>query len=313
MGGEVWRRIVQGWICGVAPLRGINLVLGAVVVPVLIMVIITELGRPLPRISARIPSSLSLQSRRQPSALDSASSKRTYSAQLPSAGAVATAASTIAHFPLVTFFALLFYTDLASLAGVLGCWALGLKGRHGWAALVGGWALTVRQTNVVWVGFAVGVAVLRMAEVETSGMADLASLGQAKADGKAGRFVSERVDPLLVDCLTGRSCACTDGRARRLQLADWAWAQSVPRLLSRLTSRPVEVLRIVVPYAPVFAAFAAFLRWNGGIVLGLSLCPYCCAPGLLILQVIRICTSRSSTCPSSSTFSPSPQSCSCPS
>jgi hypothetical protein len=42
----------------------------------------------------------------------------------------------IASFPLITFFGNLYYTDVASLAGVLGAWALARRERHGWAALV---------------------------------------------------------------------------------------------------------------------------------------------------------------------------------
>jgi hypothetical protein len=42
----------------------------------------------------------------------------------------------IASFPLITFFGNLYYTDVASLAGVLGAWTLAMKGQHSWASLV---------------------------------------------------------------------------------------------------------------------------------------------------------------------------------
>ena len=42
----------------------------------------------------------------------------------------------ISAFPLIFFFANLYYTDIASLAGVLGAYALALHGRHWPANLV---------------------------------------------------------------------------------------------------------------------------------------------------------------------------------
>jgi alpha-1,2-glucosyltransferase len=42
----------------------------------------------------------------------------------------------IASFPLITFFGNLYYTDVASLAGVLGAWTLALEGYHLGASLV---------------------------------------------------------------------------------------------------------------------------------------------------------------------------------
>lgn len=50
---------------------------------------------------------------------------------LPSATALV-----IASFPLVHFFQNLYYTDVASLVGVLGCWSAARRGRHGRGALV---------------------------------------------------------------------------------------------------------------------------------------------------------------------------------
>ena len=86
----------------------------------------------------------------------------------------------ISSFPLIFFFSNLYYTDVASLAGVFSCLALAKNGRHWSAALVshllsvlvcgwlttnqiGSWSMTVRQTNVIWVAFAMAVSLLDLA------------------------------------------------------------------------------------------------------------------------------------------------------
>jgi hypothetical protein len=55
--------------------------------------------------------------------------------------------------PLIYPYYFLAYTDVLSLALVLGAFLLALKKRHYWAAVVLTTALLVRQNNVVWAGF----------------------------------------------------------------------------------------------------------------------------------------------------------------
>ncbi|TGZ81520.1 hypothetical protein EX30DRAFT_319109, partial [Ascodesmis nigricans] len=64
-------------------------------------------------------------------------------------------------FPLVWFFTGLYYTDVWSAVFVMLCWLGALRQRY-WAAALMGWvSLWFRQTNVVWVGYALGVATVR--------------------------------------------------------------------------------------------------------------------------------------------------------
>ena len=66
----------------------------------------------------------------------------------------------LAVLPTHFFYASLFYTDVASLACVLGCYALSLDGRASGSAVAGAVAVLYRQTNVVWVAFIAGAAIL---------------------------------------------------------------------------------------------------------------------------------------------------------
>ncbi|KAL7419037.1 hypothetical protein Q5752_005873 [Cryptotrichosporon argae] len=73
--------------------------------------------------------------------------------------------ATIASFPLLFFFANLYYTDVASAAAVLAVYALADRDRHWLAGLAGAASLTIRQTNIVWVGFVLVLALLRRLSV----------------------------------------------------------------------------------------------------------------------------------------------------
>ncbi|KAJ9109070.1 hypothetical protein QFC21_000397 [Naganishia friedmannii] len=75
----------------------------------------------------------------------------------------------ISCFPLVTFFSLLYYTDVGSTAFViLGYWAAQEK-RYVWSAFAGLASLLFRQTNVVWIAFTAATSILKeYAEVGAS-------------------------------------------------------------------------------------------------------------------------------------------------
>lgn len=68
----------------------------------------------------------------------------------------------ISGFPLLYFFTFLYYTDQGSTFFTLLCYLLSLNAYHKSAAIVGAIAIMFRQTNVIWVMFAVGVSVVRI-------------------------------------------------------------------------------------------------------------------------------------------------------
>ena len=125
--------------CTPALLRSTNLWCSAVIIPSLLSSILES-------IPGHAASSLQSQSQIQsPSPSPSPSRPQSQSRQrrrtwqhlyrhvlYPSSEALI-----ISSFPLVYFFGNLYYTDVASLAGVLTVWTLALRGRHWLAALVG--------------------------------------------------------------------------------------------------------------------------------------------------------------------------------
>ena len=62
----------------------------------------------------------------------------------------------IGTLPVLYFFSFLYYTDAAAAMFVLLALAAHLRGHLLWAGLAGGFAVTCRQTNVVWVVFLAG-------------------------------------------------------------------------------------------------------------------------------------------------------------
>ncbi|KAJ9111310.1 hypothetical protein QFC20_002601 [Naganishia adeliensis] len=81
----------------------------------------------------------------------------------------------ISPFPLVTFFSLLYYTDVGSLTFVLvGYWAARER-RYGVSALAGLASLTFRQTNIVWVAFTAATSILSEYSARPKPLLEIAS------------------------------------------------------------------------------------------------------------------------------------------
>ncbi|GAA5890757.1 hypothetical protein JCM6882_000646 [Rhodosporidiobolus microsporus] len=135
----------------------------------------------------------------------------------------------IALFPLVNWWSWLFYTDLASLISVLLCWREGLKGKYCRSAFVGAASLWFRQTNIVWLAFVGGQAVI------------------SKSKQSASPAVH---DPFLSSASSG------------------ALFRTPFSLVETVLRQPLSIIPVLAYYLPVFAAAGAFVKWNGGIVLG---------------------------------------------
>ncbi|KAG0077702.1 glucosyltransferase [Linnemannia elongata] len=138
-------------------------------------------------------------------------------------------AAVIICFPILWFFNFLYYTDGGSSAFVLLSWLAAKKRHHLLSALGSAVAVTFRQTNIIWSLFIVGTALL-----ELSTPAE-----RRRFDPKAA-FVESPLQ--LIHALTG----------------------FIQMLLSKFT----RVITISLPYLGLLAGFAAFVKWNGGIVLG---------------------------------------------
>ncbi|BGP35598.1 glucosyltransferase [Rhodotorula toruloides] len=138
----------------------------------------------------------------------------------------------IAMFPLIQWWSWLFYTDMASVVCVLLCWRAALRKKQLQSALLGAISLLFRQTTIIWVAFVAAQAAIRNLELPKKGDS------------------GGRVDPQLWD-------------ARPVHLV------STPLVVARAALTRLPALApVIAAYLPVFLAFLAFVRWNGGIVLG---------------------------------------------
>ncbi|KAF8342782.1 glucosyltransferase [Cantharellus anzutake] len=134
----------------------------------------------------------------------------------------------ISAFPITWFFAFLYYTETGSVFFVLACLLAALHQKHWLAALLGLISCTFRQTNIVWVFYALGLSLLKTLH--------LRRVGHSK----------HLHDPVVVDA----------------KIEDFAKSvMSLPRAI-------LPLLPFIIPYALLALVFTVFVVWNGGIVLG---------------------------------------------
>ncbi|KAI9014801.1 alpha-2-glucosyltransferase Alg10 [Gaertneriomyces semiglobifer] len=143
-------------------------------------------------------------------------------------------ATALCLFPISYFFHFMYYTDPGSTFFVLTTYLLALRGSTKWSAVMGLISVTYRQTNIIWVLFAAGVRLLMV-------------LGNTLQPGTVGPPITARWHEM-------RSLA------------------AVIKVILRFITLAIRNLRTTIatlwPYISVTIAFAAFLIWNGGIVLG---------------------------------------------
>ncbi|KAH8590491.1 DIE2/ALG10 family-domain-containing protein [Bisporella sp. PMI_857] len=162
----------------------------------------------------------------------------------------------IALFPPLFFFSGLFYTDILSTCVVLRMYRLFLERGSGvWLYIAGILALTMRQTNIFW-------AAVFMGGLEVS--RTLKSIKSIPGKNEKDR-----------SCWQGRLSASFHQYARGdihdvalkdaeiYDLALCAISISVAAFF-----HPIIVLRRISPYVALLISFAAFVFWNGGVVLG---------------------------------------------
>ncbi|KAH9472418.1 hypothetical protein Pst134EA_003034 [Puccinia striiformis f. sp. tritici] len=155
----------------------------------------------------------------------------------------------ISCFPITYFSGFLFYTDLGSLFAVLASYDQSLAGRHISAALLGLWSCLFRQTNIVWVAFIAGSALVNHLRQ-----------GSNTAPSTPKRPQANRVKE------THRPTQPYDLSLTSASLLD------LPRAIRSLVYESLinlwSTLPLLLPYSGVVVCFVLFLLWNGGIVLG---------------------------------------------
>ncbi|GAA5883041.1 hypothetical protein JCM16303_006805 [Sporobolomyces ruberrimus] len=174
------------------------------------------------------------------SAIISTSAKKLDSSQAKEAESTSNTARweglVIALMPTVGWWGWLYYTDLGSVALVLGSFRLSLGKKYFASSLVGAASLLFRQTNIVWIAFIAGVALVK----------ELTRISSSPKKRKK----TQLYDPFLEN-------------ARPIDLI------LTPYSLVYLALHNVSsLIPILSAYVPSFLGFLAFIKLNGGIVLG---------------------------------------------
>ncbi|PSK34980.1 hypothetical protein B9Z65_1563 [Elsinoe australis] len=157
-------------------------------------------------------------------------------------------------FPPLFFFSALYYTDVASVVSVLLFWDYFLRVQEKTSStvlqevnmvLLGLFSLTFRQTNIFWVSVFPAAIVL------------VSSIDIGLEDHRDDEML---LDPPVRESYADDYCFFVVSLVRRLVEATYVtmtghWAY-------------LKVIRLLLPYAVILAAFGGFVLWNGGVVLG---------------------------------------------
>ncbi|KAI8556623.1 hypothetical protein RHMOL_Rhmol05G0268600 [Rhododendron molle] len=177
----------------------------------------------------------------------------------------------LALYPLHWFFTFLYYTDVASLAAVLAMYLGCLKRNYILSALLGSFAVFIRQTNIIWVLFVASSGVINYSPVRKNNpqlhVSDLSIRKDKQLASNVGitggSKLRKRRPRKAVDNIShstqrsSTSATCSSGFIEEIQdtfLTAWLlkW----------------ELLVSFSPFFLVLVAFVAFVCWNGSIVLG---------------------------------------------
>ncbi|CAI8612638.1 unnamed protein product [Vicia faba] len=174
-------------------------------------------------------------------------------------------------YPLHWFFTFLYYTDVASVTAVLAMYLASLKKNYWLSALVGAFAVIVRQTNIIWVLFCACIGIIDISLMRGKGNAKTAKsdvsvehdftsvTGTSTKDLKRRKSVktvntSEYSLPRISASSPSFSSADLFDEIRAVLLTIW--------------QMKLELLISFSPYLMVLIAFLLFVYWNGSIVLG---------------------------------------------
>ncbi|XP_021912123.1 dol-P-Glc:Glc(2)Man(9)GlcNAc(2)-PP-Dol alpha-1,2-glucosyltransferase isoform X2 [Carica papaya] len=175
-----------------------------------------------------------------------------------------------AMYPLHWFFTFLYYTDVASLTAVLAMYLACLKKKYKFSALLGALAVFIRQTNIIWMLFVLCTKVINI------------SLGHQRDSMKDDESIEKtnQINPknsviMSSNLRKRKSNGNADIHKRARPRAISVSMAPKPGLFDEilaviLTSWRMkwELLLTFGPFFIVLMAFAGFVIWNGGIVLG---------------------------------------------
>ncbi|KAL6138722.1 hypothetical protein ACLB2K_064001 [Fragaria x ananassa] len=176
----------------------------------------------------------------------------------------------LAMYPLHWFFTFLYYTDVASLAAVLAMYRVCLKKKYWFSALLGTLAVVIRQTNIVWILFVCCCEVINITLVDQRDKIDVDDTDYSV------RKNSRPTPKNSVSNLRKRKVSTAADTEIRSMPASSVSSQNYTSgiihetkvIFQKLWHMKLEFVVSFIPFIMVFAAFVAFVRWNGSIVLG---------------------------------------------
>ncbi|SPN99914.1 related to alpha-1,2 glucosyltransferase, potassium channel regulator [Cephalotrichum gorgonifer] len=169
----------------------------------------------------------------------------------------------IGLFPILLFFSVLYYTDVISTLSVLGAYSNHLARvsrpttsikSDVWTLALGIFTLFMRQTNVFWVVVYMG-GLEAVHAIETIA----AKLPKHRASGPAKSV-------LWRHCFSSSLGDIHDPPFSQAWPDDLLF--TVVSVGVAVVSNPLRILKQVWPHIATMAAFAGFVAWNGGVVLG---------------------------------------------
>lgn len=176
----------------------------------------------------------------------------------------------LALYPLHWFFTFLYYTDVASLTVVLAMYLMCLKKNYISSALLGGVAVLVRQTNIIWMLFVACTGVLDLIQAKQKREESFSS------EPKDDYFASSRGFNINSNLKKRRSGIAIAAAISSVHGTDLSYLPDRPsglfsEIWSILSASCHMKWELLVSFSPFFAllmAFVAFVVWNGSIVLG---------------------------------------------
>ncbi|XP_010534313.1 PREDICTED: dol-P-Glc:Glc(2)Man(9)GlcNAc(2)-PP-Dol alpha-1,2-glucosyltransferase isoform X2 [Tarenaya hassleriana] len=177
---------------------------------------------------------------------------------------VTSMAAVLTLYPLHWFFTFLYYTDVASLTAVLAMYLTCLKKKYKLSALLGTLAVFIRQTNVIWMLFAVCSGVI---DITLSGVRDREEIHESSQE--KNQPPNSKGATMRSNLRKRKSNGFQDMRNHYIRnRKNGGLFYEVQALISRTWSMKWRLLVNFSPFIAVVIAFGAFILWNGGIVLG---------------------------------------------
>ncbi|XP_019462271.1 PREDICTED: dol-P-Glc:Glc(2)Man(9)GlcNAc(2)-PP-Dol alpha-1,2-glucosyltransferase isoform X1 [Lupinus angustifolius] len=178
----------------------------------------------------------------------------------------------LSMYPLHWFFTFLYYTDVASVTAVLAMYLASLKHNYWFSALVGAFAVVIRQTNIIWVLFVACTAIIDIslmhrkdnARTTESDLSSKHGLTYNTSTSSGGLNLRKRKFIKSVDAVEHSfPSSPVSSPSFSSGLVDEIW-----EILLTLWHMKWELLISFSPFLVVLVAFLLFVWWNGSVVLG---------------------------------------------